>query len=63
MTEIQECKDLISKTIADRKANDKITLESMKESMDKIQKVILRNFGVGGDSSSRSNYSPNVGKK
>ena len=63
MTEIQECKDLISKTIADRKANDKVTLESMKESMDKIQKVILRNFGVGGDSSSRSNYSPNVGKK
>ena len=42
MTEIQECKDLISKTIADRKANDKVTLESMKESMDKIQKVILR---------------------
>ncbi len=48
MTEIQECKDMMAKCIADREVNDKITLKSMKESMDKIQKVILKNFGVGG---------------
>ena len=39
---------MMAKCIADREVNDKITLKSMKESMDKIQKVILKNFGVGG---------------
>ena len=49
MTQIQECKELMEKCVADRKVNDVVTLESMKASMDKIQKVILGNFG--GDTS------------
>eukprot|EP00945_MAST-04E_sp_MAST-4E-sp1_P004519 g4519.t1 len=54
MTQIQECKGLLTTCIADRKANDTITLESMKVSMDRIQKVILKNFGGGRASSAGS---------
>lgn len=50
MTQIQECKETLEKCIADRKVNDVVTLESMKASMDKIQKVILGNFGGAGNS-------------
>ena len=46
MEQITEMKAAMKKEVEVRAENDMVVLETMKESMDRLQAVVLSNFGV-----------------
>lgn len=50
MEQISEMKAAMKKEVKVRSENDMVVLETMKESMDRLQQVVLTNFGVQSES-------------
>ena len=53
MSQITEMKKAMEIEVVVRAENDMVVLETMKESMDRLQAVVLTNFGRSGSNSNR----------